>query len=235
MDQPTPLIYQRISDALLDSDSISKSKKNQQQGYSFRGIDDVYNTLHIVLGKHKIFTTSEIIDKDRIEWDTKSGGRMTEYILQIRWKFYTTDGSFVISETVGQAMDSGDKAANKAMSAAHKYAFLQIFAIPTVGDNDTENSSPEPSRRADASPPAQSLSDPASPAQIELMRKVYRSHVITQSQRDDMDKAIAKGMTKQRMTKALDTIQGEIKARKEFEAQQREAAAAEQLKMQGVV
>ena len=67
------------------------------------------------------------------------------------------------------------------------------------------------------------------------MRKVYRSHVITQSERDDMDKAIAKGMTKQRMTKALDTIQGEIKARKEFEAQQREAAAAEQLKMQGVV
>jgi len=197
----------------------------------------VYNALHIVLGKHKIFTTSEIIDKNRIEWDTKSGGRMTEYILQIRWKFYTTDGSFVITETVGQAMDSGDKAANKAMSAAHKYAFLQIFAIPTVGDNDTENSSPEPSRRAEAPPPVQSQSESASAssAQIELMRKVYRSHVITQSERDDMDKAIAKGMTKQRMTKALDTIQGEIKARKEFEAQQREEEAAEQLKMQGVV
>ena len=42
-------------------------------------------------------------------------------------------------KTFGEAMDSGDKATNKAMSAAYKYAALQAFAIPTEGDNDTEN------------------------------------------------------------------------------------------------
>jgi hypothetical protein len=41
----------------------------------------------------------------------------------------------------GEAMDSGDKATNKAMSAAYKYACLQVFCIPTEGDNDADGSS----------------------------------------------------------------------------------------------
>ncbi|MNY54686.1 hypothetical protein D3C86_1905820 [compost metagenome] len=35
-------------------------------------------------------------------------------------------------------MDSGDKATNKAMSAAYKYAAFQAFCIPTEGDNDAD-------------------------------------------------------------------------------------------------
>jgi hypothetical protein len=35
-------------------------------------------------------------------------------------------------------MDSADKATNKAMSAAYKYACLQTFCIPTEGDNDAD-------------------------------------------------------------------------------------------------
>jgi hypothetical protein len=35
-------------------------------------------------------------------------------------------------------MDSGDKASNKAMSAAYKYAAFQAFCIPTEGDNDAD-------------------------------------------------------------------------------------------------
>jgi len=35
-------------------------------------------------------------------------------------------------------MDSGDKATNKAMSAAYKYMAFQTFAIPTEGDNDAD-------------------------------------------------------------------------------------------------
>jgi hypothetical protein len=35
-------------------------------------------------------------------------------------------------------MDSGDKATNKAMSAAYKYAAFMAFAIPTEGDNDAD-------------------------------------------------------------------------------------------------
>ena len=39
---------------------------------------------------------------------------------------------------IGEAMDSGDKATNKAMSAAYKYAAFQTFAIPTEGTPDAD-------------------------------------------------------------------------------------------------
>jgi ribosomal 50S subunit-associated protein YjgA (DUF615 family) len=35
-------------------------------------------------------------------------------------------------------MDSGDKASNKAMAVGHKYALLQLFAIPTEEQKDPE-------------------------------------------------------------------------------------------------
>ncbi len=55
--------------------------------------------------------------------------------------------------TFGEAMDRGDKATNKAMSAAYKYAAFQTFAIPTEGDNDADASSHEVSPRRSAGKP----------------------------------------------------------------------------------
>jgi hypothetical protein len=54
-------------------------------------------------------------------------------------------------------MDSGDKATNKAMSAAYKYAAFQMFAIPTEGDNDADGHTHEVVRAA--SMPANVLAD----------------------------------------------------------------------------
>jgi hypothetical protein len=53
------------------------------------------------------------------------------------------DGSKHTVVTVGEAMDSGDKASNKAMSAAYKYAAFQTFCIPTEGDNDADSTTHE--------------------------------------------------------------------------------------------
>jgi hypothetical protein len=48
------------------------------------------------------------------------------------------DCSSIKAVTIGEAMDTGDKASNKAMSTALKYACLQIFCIPTEEEKDTE-------------------------------------------------------------------------------------------------
>jgi hypothetical protein len=53
------------------------------------------------------------------------------------------DGSKHTVVTYGEAMDSGDKATNKAMSAAYKYACMQAFSIPTEGDNDADSTTHE--------------------------------------------------------------------------------------------
>jgi hypothetical protein len=52
-------------------------------------------------------------------------------ILTVKHHFVTTDGSEVVSTTIGEGMDSGDKASNKAMSIAFKYACFEVFCIPT--------------------------------------------------------------------------------------------------------
>jgi len=54
------------------------------------------------------------------------------------------DGSKHTIATIGEAMDSADKATNKAMSAAYKYACIQAFCIPTEGDNDADATTHEP-------------------------------------------------------------------------------------------
>lgn len=50
---------------------------------------------------------------------------------------------------VGEGMDSGDKASNKALAVAFKYACFQVFCIPTeeMKDPDEESHEPSTSRR----------------------------------------------------------------------------------------
>ena len=138
-------IHKAILNAMNDIEAIGKDKKNQQQGFSFRGIDDMYNRLHPILAKHRIYSTPEVIHAHHEERQTKSGSHLIYRILTIKYTFYTDDGSSVSLTVIGEGMDSGDKASNKAMAIAHKYALLQLFAIPTEDAIDPDATTPPPS------------------------------------------------------------------------------------------
>jgi len=138
-----PLIYSLIPKIMADVGPIAKGRRNAQQGYQFRGIDDVYNTLQPVLVAHGVFVVPEIIDERRETKTTQKGTELCYVILKVKHTFYASDGSSITAITIGEAMDSGDKASNKAMSAAMKYALIEVFCIPTEGDNDTENQTHE--------------------------------------------------------------------------------------------
>jgi len=137
------LIYSSMSAILGEIGAIGKTRRNQQQGYNFRGIDELYNVLNPLLSKHAVFSIPEVLDCKREERNSKQGTLLISVILSVRYTFFASDGSSVACIVIGEAMDSGDKATNKAMSAAQKYAFLQIFAIPTEEPKDSENDSPE--------------------------------------------------------------------------------------------
>ena len=64
--------------------------------------------------------------------------------LKINFGFYAEDGSHVDAVVIGEAMDTGDKASNKALSIGLKYAMLQVFCIPTEDDKDPDAVSPQP-------------------------------------------------------------------------------------------
>ena len=141
-------IYKQISLVMSEIGAIGKDRKNVEQKYSFRGIDDIYNAVNAALAKHEVFCAPFVEDLKREERQSKSGGVLNYTILTIKYTFYTVDGSSVEARTIGEAMDSGDKSCNKAMSAAQKYAFLQVFCIPTEEPKDTEEETHNPLPKA---------------------------------------------------------------------------------------
>ena len=136
-----PAVYAAISAVMgiMSKQGISKDRRNQQQSYQFRGIDDVYNALSSVLADNKLVILPFVQDMRREERTTAKGGSLNYTILTVDFTLVSAeDGSQALVRTIGEAMDSADKSANKAQSAALKYAALQVFMIPTEGDNDAD-------------------------------------------------------------------------------------------------
>jgi hypothetical protein len=129
-----PKVYECIAlvSAEIAQTGISKDRRNEQQNYKFRGIDDVYNALAPMLAKHKLVILPRILDRSVVERTTQKGGVLFYVTVAAEFDFVAAvDGSKVTVRTYGEAMDSADKATNKAMSAAYKYAAFQTFCIPT--------------------------------------------------------------------------------------------------------
>ena len=133
-------IYKAISDTMSDIGVVGKGSKNKDQGWMFRGIDAVMNAINPAMIKNGIFVTPEILEHTRETRTTNRGATLIYSICKIKYTFYADDGSSVTAVVIGESMDSGDKATNKAMSIAFKYACFQVFCIPTeeMIDPDTE-------------------------------------------------------------------------------------------------
>ena len=134
-------VYKAINavQAELAQTGITKDRRNQQQGYNFRGIDDVFNALSPLLARHGLCILPRVIEHRQTERQTSKGGMLFYTVIKADFDFVCAeDGSKHTVTTIGEAMDSGDKSSNKAMSAAYKYAAFQAFAIPTEADNDAD-------------------------------------------------------------------------------------------------
>ncbi|EKQ4677557.1 ERF family protein [Salmonella enterica subsp. enterica serovar Ruiru] len=127
-------VYKAISAVARDMAEvgISKDRENRQQGFAFRGIDQVYNALAPMLAKHGLVILPRITERTVTERVTPKGALLFYVVVKAEFDFVATeDGSKHTVVTYGEAMDSGDKATNKAMSIAYKYAAFQTFCIPT--------------------------------------------------------------------------------------------------------
>lgn len=133
-------IFESINKVMDEIGAIGKNTKNQQQGFMYRGIDAVMNALNPALVKHKVFVVPEVLEQTREERTNAKGTTLLYSIIKVKYTFYAEDGSSVCATVIGEGMDSGDKATNKAMSIAFKYACFQVFCIPTeeMVDPDAE-------------------------------------------------------------------------------------------------
>lgn len=137
-------IYAAIAGVIADVGYVAKDKVNKQQGFKFRSVDDVYNALHPALAKNKVFIVPRVLEQKREKMVTAKGTEMVLVICRIQFRFYTEDGSYIETVMLGEALDTGDKATNKAMAIAYKYACFQVFCIPTEElQDDPDRERPE--------------------------------------------------------------------------------------------
>lgn len=134
-------VYEKIAAVIaeLSKIGIAKSSRNTQQGYAFRGIDQVYSALSPLLARHGLCILPRVTDRQVTERQGRNGGALFYTTLTVAFDFVAAeDGSSHTVVTVGEAMDAGDKSSNKAMSAAFKYAAFMTFCVPTEGENDAD-------------------------------------------------------------------------------------------------
>lgn len=137
-------IYESIAKCMEEIGAVGKDDVNKQQGFKYRGIDAVMNAINPALVKNRVFIVPEVLEQQRQEHTTKNGAALIYSICRIRYTFFAEDGSHIEAITVGEGMDSGDKATNKAMAIAFKYACFQVFCIPTEEMKDPDEETPGP-------------------------------------------------------------------------------------------
>lgn len=152
MAEPTqtkpPMIFKKMSDVMKDVKAITKDQKNTAQGFKFRGIDQFVNALYPALTKHGVFMAPSCKGqshelKDVVRANGKTAVDKHVHI-EMAYTFYAEDGSWVtVGPIPAEGLDSGDKATNKALSAALKYALIQTFSIPTEDMAEADLDSPE--------------------------------------------------------------------------------------------
>lgn len=152
-------VYQAINAVSAGIGHISKNRDAGKLGYKFRGIDQVMNALQHELIENQLVIAPRVKSKDIAERESKSGGAMIHVVIEVEYDFISAeDGStHVVGPFLGEAMDSGDKACNKAMATAYKYMAFQTFCIPTEEQKDTDDDPPPDLGKKQAAPPPNKL------------------------------------------------------------------------------
>lgn len=142
------MIFKKMSEVMKDVKAVTKDQKNVQQGFKFRGIDQFVNALYPALTKHGVFMTPRATQfNQELKEVTRSSGKTgvdKHVAIMMEYDFFAEDGSKVtVGPIPAEGLDSGDKATNKALSAALKYALIQTFCVPTEDMAEADLESPE--------------------------------------------------------------------------------------------
>jgi len=141
------LVGIQLVTAAFSKDGISKSHKNESQGFAFRGIDDVLNRMSKELVEANLVIIPKVTSREVHERINSRGNPLFYVVLTVDYTIASSlDGSSVVCTVVGEAMDSGDKATNKALSIAYKYMAFQLFSIPIAEDPDRTTHTLEPNK-----------------------------------------------------------------------------------------
>jgi len=138
-------IEDRLLAVMREIKGIEKNRKNEEQGWVYRGIDDVYNELHGLFAKHGILIIPEVLgyktkEREVMRRDGRKSIAVHIYV-QVKYNFIDESGDRTFTTMSGEGIDTGDKGLYKALSGAQKYLLLQMFLIPTESISEPEQDS----------------------------------------------------------------------------------------------
>ena len=139
-----PSVYSAINaiTAELSTNGIAKSRTNEVDDYKYRSIDDVLDRLAPLLAKHKLCVLPKALERTVTERRDEQNHLLMQVVVRVEFTLTSVeDGTSHTVEAYGEALDGGDKATAKAMSAAYKAAMVQTFCIPVSGAEDADRTS----------------------------------------------------------------------------------------------
>lgn len=128
--EPVPVVV-ALSRVMEDVRAVEKNDRNNDQNYSFRGIDAVMNAVGPALRTHGVVIMPMCEQANYRDVLTSRGKPSRECTVIVRYRFYGPKGDFIEAVTPGESMDFGDKGAPKAMSVAYRTVLLQALCLPT--------------------------------------------------------------------------------------------------------
>jgi hypothetical protein len=144
-------IYKALANIMQEVNSLPKNGWNTNEKYKYLQIDDLYEMLHPLFAKNRVFLSHEVIATKESTRKARGGWDNFYIEMTIKINFITDDGSSHSVITQSHAMDNGDKAYNKAITAAYKYALIPMFLLVTGEKIDTENEQ-EPDKETKKTP-----------------------------------------------------------------------------------
>lgn len=136
-------IFSLIPKVMAKVGAIGKSGYNEHSKYKFRSIDDIYNKLQPVLAEVGVFFTPQVLESHEDQFQSAKGTNQVRIRLRVKYLIYADDGSNLEAIVEGEAIDTSDKATNKALTAAFKYMLIQIFCIAIEGQDDADQETPD--------------------------------------------------------------------------------------------
>lgn len=188
-------IYQKIAAITGEVGAIKKAGQNREQNYSFIEYAAVAGELRTLFAKYGVViipNMQKTSEQSRNDFTTRAGKGGVAVLIDFKFDIVNADkpdDRFSV-DWVGEAVDYGDKATNKAATAALKYYLMRQFNISEKGEQEADAHTPERPAYNPAPEPT-----PPTPAPVRL---------ITQEQIDTIAEMLdGKGMTDEADQKAL--------------------------------
>ena len=176
-------IYEKMSAITAEIGVVEKNlnvKVNSNSSYKAVSERDVLDAVKPIEQKYRVYSypaNRKIVDCDVLTKETEYNGTITRtntlfMRVETVYRFVNIDkpDEFIETTVDGDGLDTGDKAAGKAMTYADKYALMKAYKLST-GDDPDKEASPEHGYEKKAEPKATTK-------QIALVEDLYTDEEI---------------------------------------------------------